>query len=53
MAVPDAITDLVVVAGFSQAVLTWTAPGDGGSPITDYKVEFSTDNITFVTFDDF
>ena len=51
MAVPDAITDLSAVAGFSQATLTWTIPGDGGSAITDYLVEFSTDNVTFTTFE--
>lgn len=53
MAVPSAITDLAATSGvFSQSVLTWTAPADGGSPITDYKIEFSIDNITFTTFDD-
>jgi len=52
MAVPSAITDLVAVPGFSQATLTWTAPADGGSPITDYKIEFSVDNKTFTVFDD-
>lgn len=52
MAVPSAITDLAAVPGFSQATLTWTAPADGGSPITDYKIEFSIDNVTFTTFDD-
>ncbi len=52
MAVPDAITDLAAVAGFSQATLTWTAPFDGGSPITDYLIEFSIDNVTFNTFED-
>lgn len=51
MTVPDAITDLSAVAGFSQATLTWTVPADGGSPITDYLVEFSIDNETFTTFE--
>lgn len=45
MAIPDAINDLTVsIIGFSQVTLTWTVPGDGGSPITDYLVEFSIDN---------
>jgi len=51
MAVPDTITDLLAVAGFSQSTLTWTIPGDGGSPITDYLVEFSIDNVTFTEFE--
>jgi len=51
MTVPDAIIDLSVVAGFSQATLTWTIPGDGGSPIIDYLVEFSIDNVTFTEFE--
>jgi hypothetical protein len=39
---------LVAVADVTQVVLTWTAPTDtGGSPITSYKLEFSTDNINW------
>ena len=52
MAVPLPITTLTVIPGFSQAILSWTAPADGGNPITDYKVEFSVDNKTFEIFDD-
>lgn len=51
MTVPNPITDLTAIAGFSQAILNWTAPFDGGNPITNYKIEFSVDNKTFVTFD--
>jgi hypothetical protein len=36
---------LVAVPDVTQIVLTWTAPAStGGSPITSYKLEFSTDN---------
>ena len=42
MAVPDAITDLVAEPGFSQVILSWTEPPNGGSPITDYIVEYTT-----------
>jgi len=52
MAVPLPITTLTAIPGFSQAILSWTAPGDGGSPITDYKIEFSVDNIKFKIFED-
>lgn len=52
MASPDPIIDLIAVAGFSLVTLSWTAPGNGGNPITDYKIELSTDNKTFDTFDD-
>ena len=52
MAVPDQITDLAATSGvFSSSVLTWTAPADNGFSITDYFVEFSTDNITFTEFE--
>jgi len=36
--VPGAPVGLVAVAGDGQVVLTWTAPADGGSPITGYTV---------------
>jgi hypothetical protein len=29
--------------------LSWTAPSDGGSPITSYKVWRSTDQVTWTT----
>jgi hypothetical protein len=38
--VPAAIVDLFGVAGDGQVVLTWTAPDDGGSAITDYAVRY-------------
>jgi predicted phage tail protein len=36
--VPDAPTGLQAVAGDEEVALTWTAPSDGGSPITAYRV---------------
>jgi hypothetical protein len=38
--VPDAVTNLAGVAGNSQVTLTWTAPADNGSAITDYIVQY-------------
>ena len=35
---PDTIGDLSAAPGDSEVTLTWTAPGDGGSPITGYEV---------------
>ena len=41
---PGKPTGLSATAGSTQVELTWTAPSDtGGSPITDYKVEHSSD----------
>lgn len=37
---PAAITDLAGTAGDTEVDLTWTAPDDGGSAITDYSVEY-------------
>ena len=45
--VPGQVTGLVVEAGNGQLVLSWDAPGDGGSLITGYIVYWSTDNVTF------
>src|SRR5690606_26150612 len=38
--VPDAVDDLDAAAGDEEVVLTWSAPEDGGSAITDYIVEY-------------
>ena len=37
---PAAISNLAGTAGDTQVVLTWTAPDDGGSSITDYIVQY-------------
>jgi len=37
---PGQITDLAGTVGDSKVVLTWSAPSDGGSPITDYIIEY-------------
>lgn len=38
--VPGAVTNLAGTAGNTQVPLTWTAPANGGSPITDYIVQY-------------
>ena len=50
---PSAVTDLATVPGNRQVALTWTAPSDGGSAITDYTIQFkaSTDS-SWNTFTD-
>ncbi|MGE3278524.1 MAG: fibronectin type III domain-containing protein [Candidatus Altimarinota bacterium] len=37
---PEAISDLDATAGNGEVVLTWSAPADNGSAITDYVVEY-------------
>ncbi len=50
---PDAVTDLSATAGNAQVVLSWTAPSDNGSAITDYLIEFRvTGDPTFSVFSD-
>ncbi len=49
---PSAPTGLAATGDIYSADLTWTAPYDGGSPITDYVVEYSTDNASWSTFAD-
>lgn len=36
---PDQIADLSVAADDSENTLSWSAPANGGSPITDYVIE--------------
>jgi hypothetical protein len=49
---PAAPTGLSATAGNAEASLSWTAASNGGSNITDYLVEYSTDNATWTTFAD-
>ena len=49
---PAAPTGLAATAGNTQATLSWTAASNGGSAITDYLIEYSTDNSTWSTFAD-
>jgi hypothetical protein len=49
---PAAPTGLSATAGNTQATLSWTAGSNGGSNITDYLIEYSTDNSTWTTFSD-
>jgi hypothetical protein len=45
---PGPPTGVSATAGNGQATVTWTAPSNGGSPITSYAVISSADNITDV-----
>lgn len=43
---PDAPTNVTAIPGDAQVLLSWTAPSDGGSPITGYTVISSPGGIT-------
>ena len=44
-------TGLSATIGSGQAALTWSVPAnDGGSPVTDYVVEYSTDGVNWTPF---
>ena len=52
-AVPSAPGSLTVGTVTPTTIpLTWTAPSDGGTAITDYVVEYSLNNSTWTTFTD-
>jgi hypothetical protein len=36
---PGQVSDLVATPGVASVALSWSAPADGGSPITDYLIE--------------
>jgi hypothetical protein len=41
---PLQVTGLTATAGSTEVALSWTAPGNGGSAITDYVIEQSSNN---------
>lgn len=42
---PDPPTELIIIKGIDETDLYWTAPANtGGLPITDYKIEYSSNN---------
>ncbi len=49
---PSAPTSLGSVASTTQVTLSWTAGSDGGSPITDYAVEYRTGSDSYTSFSD-
>ena len=50
--VPSSPTGLTLVAGAGSVSASWTAASSGGSTITDYVVEYSTDGNSWTTFND-
>ncbi len=48
-AVPSAISDLTANSGDGQVDLGWSAPANGGSPITGYLVQYRPSGGSFVT----
>ena len=51
--IPAAPTDLAATPGNTQVSLSWTAPtNNGGSAITDYAIQYSTDGSSWATFND-
>ena len=52
-ATPDQVGTVTPTAGNNQVALAWLAPGDGGSPITDYVVQYrETGSGSWLTFPD-
>ena len=50
---PDAPLDVITTRGDAAVDLTWTSPGSNGSDITDYIVEYSSDDgFSWIVFDD-
>ena len=49
---PAAPTGLAATAANGSVALSWTSGSNGGSSITDYLIEYSTDGSTWSTFSD-
>ena len=56
---PSAPTSVAVTGSFatstyssSSRTITWVAPDDGGQPIYDYKIEYSSDGVSWIVFSD-
>jgi plastocyanin len=49
LTVPSIPSDLAATSGDHQIALSWSAPNNGGSPITDYIVEYGPGNRTVTT----
>ncbi|NBW92416.1 MAG: hypothetical protein EBR53_08205, partial [Actinobacteria bacterium] len=49
---PGTPSNLSLTPGASSIAASWTAPSSGGSTITDYIVEYSTNGSTWTTFND-
>jgi hypothetical protein len=50
---PTAPTDVTGVGGDRQVVLSWTAPAsDGGLPIKDYVISYTSDGTNYTVFND-
>jgi hypothetical protein len=46
---PSAVTSSAAQTSFNSITLSWTAPFNGGAPITSYSYQVSTDNSTWGT----
>lgn len=50
--VPSAPTGVTATFGNASTSLAWTAPSSGGATISDYVIQYSTDNSTWTTYSD-
>lgn len=50
--VPSVPTNLAIVAGAGSINVSWSSASSGGSTVTDYVVEYSTDGSSWTTFND-